>query len=138
MCYEPTAASAIAYTSRNQLEEWVHLFLCKEGGNIPLSHGLKLDPRRYFGPQLMNLDLFQRCCGPEKDMKFRVSASDFHAHVAAIARKYNEGNWDMPPLIVYRAGSAYMLSDGNHRLEALKILRVNEYWVIIWETDSHE
>jgi hypothetical protein len=26
----------------------------------------------------------------------------------------------------------YELNDGNHRLEALKKLGINQYWVIIW------
>lgn len=136
MKYEPTTKSAIEFANNNELEKWVHLFLCNEGDNIPFSEGLKLEPRKYYAPVLMNLNLFARCCGPENNVKFQISESGFNANVNAIMSKYQNGDWDMPPLIINHTENKYELNDGNHRLEALKRLNINEFWVIIWETDE--
>jgi len=136
MTYASTATSAIAFAQSGCLEEWVHLFLCGEGGNQAFSDGLKLEPRIYHAPRMMSLNQFERCCGPEKSMKWQISASDFRKNVKAIMKKYKTGNWDMPPLIINNVNGKHELNDGNHRLEALRRLGVNEYWVIIWETSN--
>ena len=134
MEYQPTLSSAINFASVNRLEEWIHLFLCGEGNNKAFSDGLKLEPRRYFTPEIFPLDNLQRCCGPEKYMKYQAPEKSFIRHVNNMALTYKEGGWDMPPLIVYRKGSTLELNDGNHRYEALKILGIKQYWVIMWET----
>ena len=138
MYFEPTTASAIEYTQKNVLEEWIHLFLCRDevdGGNEAFSKGLRLEPRNYYAPCLMNLDLFERCCGPEEGMKYRIPAMDFNKNVNGIMEKYKKSSWDMPPLIINRIAEKYELNDGNHRFEALKRLGTKEFWVIIWETE---
>ena len=135
MKYEPTTKSAIEYANSNKLEEWIHLFLEGEGDNKAFSDGLKLEPRKYQAPKLMSLNLFARCCGPECGIRWQVPAEDFFANVKAIMKKYESGNWDMPPLIINRKENMFELNDGNHRFEALKKLGINEYWVIFWETN---
>ncbi|MDR2972933.1 MAG: ParB/RepB/Spo0J family partition protein [Bacteroidales bacterium] len=134
MEYKPTLTSSIIFANENKLEEWIHLFLCREGNNKPFSDGLKLKPRRFFTPEMINLNRFERCCGPEEQMKFQVSEEYFKKRVNDIAIFFKKGNWDMPPLIVNRAGNRYELNDGNHRYEALKKIGITRYWVIIWET----
>jgi hypothetical protein len=134
MEYKPTLSSAINFSNVNRLEEWIHLFLCGEGDNKVFSDGLKLEPRHYFAPEMFSLDNFERCCGPEKHMKFQVPEEPFTRHVDNIALTYKKGDWDMPPLIVNRIGNILELNDGNHRYEALKKMGINQYWVIIWET----
>jgi len=132
--YQPTTASATAFAGAGKLEEWVHRFLRGEGDNQAFSEGLLLEPRRYYPPEKMDLALLERCCGPEAAMKYPVPEADFRKHVGEIAAFYQEGGWDMPPLIVYRGDSGYELNDGNHRYEALKQLGIPQYWVIFWET----
>jgi len=134
MTYEPTTISATAFAKANQLEEWLHLFLGSEGNNQAFSDGLKLRPRIYHAPRLMNLNLFERCCGPEGGLKYQIDAGGFRKNVKDIMQKYKAGNWDMPPLIINYANEQYELNDGNHRFEALRMLGITEYWVIIWET----
>ena len=136
MNYEPTTQSAIAFAQADKLEEWLHLFLYNEGDNKAFSDGLKLEPRIYHTPRMMNLDLFERCCGPEEGLKWQIDATGFNKNVKAIMKKYKKGDWDMPPLIVNCANQKYELNDGNHRYEALQRLGVNAYWTIIWETDT--
>ena len=138
MTFEPTTTSAIEYSKKNKLEEWIHLFLCgdeNDGGNEDFSKGLKLEPRKYYSPCLMDLNRFERCCGPEEGMKFRIPALDFNKNVNGIMEKYKKGSWDMPPMIINRIAEKYELNDGNHRFEALKRLGIKEFWVIIWETE---
>ena len=138
--FEATSKSAIEYGRRNNIEEWVHKFLCGEGGNKEFSDGLKLEKRQYDEPKLMDLDLFTRIYGPEPGMKHSIKEDDkeqikwFWFNIGRIAEKYSAGNWDMPPLIIQDCNGEYELNDGNHRFEALKILGVKEYWVILWRT----
>ena len=138
--YEATLKSAMDYASGNNIEAWVHEYLCAEGDNKGFSDGLKLEPREYEGPKLMNLDLFTRTYGPEPGMKHSIREDDkeqvkwFWFNIGGIAERYRAGNWDMPPLIIQDSGGEYELNDGNHRLEALKTLGIKEYWVILWRT----
>ena len=46
------------------------------------------------------------------------------------------GDWDMPPLLALDRidDGTYGIDDGNHKLEALKKLCVNEYWVILFKS----
>ena len=136
MKYKPTASSAIEFASANKLEDWIHLFLCSEGDNKPFSDGLKLEPRNYYAPIKTQLNKFERCCGPEANMKWQVPEANFNKHVDGIASFYKTGNWDMPPFIVCRNGNEFELNDGNHRYEALKRLGIDKHWVIFWETQT--
>jgi hypothetical protein len=134
MEYKPTLSSAINYAGVNKLEEWIHRFLCGEGNNRDFSDGLKLRPRKYYTPEIMNFNKIERCSGPESYMKFKIPEEVFLKRVEDIISVYKKGDWDMPPLIINREDNNYELNDGNHRFEALKKLGINQYWVIIWET----
>ena len=134
MEYRPTASSAIEFSNANKLEEWIHLFLCGEGDNKPFSDGLKLEPRRYTAPAMISLDTFKRDCGWEEGMRWQIGKEAFDDRVNGIIRRYENGEKDMPPLIVYHDGDTYELNDGNHRHEALKKLNIEKYWVIFWKT----
>jgi len=135
--FEATVKSAMEYAQQNKVEEWVHEFLCGEGNNKPFSDGLKLKKRQFTPPALMKLDLLTRIHGPESDMKYRVVGEEhigyFRLKIEEIEQRYAAGNWDMPPLIVQCCDEIYELNDGNHRIEALKNLKIDEYWVILWK-----
>ena len=53
-----------------------------------------------------------------------------------MSERFKNGNWDMPPLIVDGKiiNNKHEINDGNHRFEALKMLGIKEYWVILWRT----
>jgi hypothetical protein len=131
MVYKPTLSSSIDFANSGKLDEWVHLFLCNEGNNKYFSDGLKHESHFFCTPEIMKLDKFERCVGPEKHMKFQEPEEKFYKNVENIALYYSKGDWDMPPLIIYREGNKYMIGDGNHRYEALKILGIEQYWIII-------
>ncbi len=128
-----TLASALKAARAGALEEWVHGFLRGEGDNPAFSDGLRLEPRRYWGPLPLSLDRFYRCCGPEPDNAYVVDAVLFDRHVEELRARWRSG-WDMPPLILnYRAGR-FVLNDGNHRYEALRRSGTDRYWAVVWTT----
>jgi hypothetical protein len=133
-----TTASALEASRAGQLEAWVHAFLLGEGGNRAFSDGLRRAPRRFHGPLALPLRELVRCAGPEPEMEFRVPAEVFELRVGRIAAAIRSGQ-DLPPLIVnYRAGRPLAVSDGNHRLEALRRLGRAECAVIVWTTGAED
>lgn len=143
MKYGCTLTSAKSYAQQGKLEEWVHMYLLSDGHNKEFSDGLKLFDRYYIGPVKMPLSLFERCCGPEKTMKWRIEKKWFDQHVSELEQVIKTEK-DMPPLIVHyftdddNKDGAFELNDGNHRLEAYSRLGINEYSVIIWITEKSE
>lgn len=132
-----TLKKALKYSGKSRIEDWIHLFLHDEGNNIPFSEGLKLKKRYYIGPVKMPLNLFNRCCGPEKNMKYVIDEKDFERNVKAIQERYNKG-WDMPPLIISYENKYFELTDGNHRYEALIRENIINYDIIIWITEKED
>ena len=135
MEYKFTLFSAQKWAKEGRLEEWIHSYLLSEGNNKPFSDGLKLFKRYYIGPVSAPLSLFERCCGPEENMKYVVHPVVFENKVRALMQAYSEGA-DLPPLIINYTGTAFEINDGNHRFEALKRLGVAEFSVIFWITEQ--
>ena len=129
----------MSYADENRLEEWVHEFLHGEGKNLGLSGRIKEDKPRCKKPTLMRLDLLQRIVGWESNMPFKLGTDEkiewFWNQVDQQAKRYSTGDWDMPPLMAANLddNDFYYVFDGNHRLEALKKLGIDEYWVIVFE-----
>lgn len=143
MEYRCTLSSAQECARHGQLEDWVHAYLLSDGHNRDFSDGLKLYERRFLGPVRMPLALFERCCGPEESMRWRVDAGWFEKHVEELMRVV-QTQPDMPPLIVHylipagETEGVFELNDGNHRLEAYKRLGVEAYWAVVWITEPDE
>ncbi len=135
--YKCSLTSAREYAESNKLEEWVHTYLLSDGHNREFSDGLKLFERFYIGPIKMPLNLFQRCCGPEENMKYRINKEWFESHVNRLAEVIQNEN-DMPPMIVHYVNGSFELNDGNHRHEAYSRLGINKYYVIVWITEKSE
>lgn len=125
--------TAREYSNEGRIEDWVHSFLCNEGNNIAFSDGLKLEKRQYIGPLNMPLHLFQRCCGPEENMIYKINEDGFLWRVSEIAKR-RESGWDMPPLIINYSDNVFELNDGNHRYQAMINSGINKCDVIIWTT----
>ena len=126
-------ASAMEAARAGSLEQWVHSFLRGEGDNPAFSDGLRLEPRRYWGPLTLPFNLFRRCCGPEPDNAFVVDAVAFNRHVETLRARRLAG-WDMPPLILQYRDGEFVLNDGNHRFEALRRSGADRYWAVVWTT----
>lgn len=132
-----TTKDALEYASENRIDEWVDAFLRNEGDNVPLADGLQLEKRYYTGPVHVPLRLFNRIAGPEADMEFRVTEESFEANVAKIQKRLKSG-WDMPPFLIQYVDGRFILSDGNHRYEALKRSGYAVYSVIFWCSSPEE
>ena len=132
--YPFTLQGAMDYARMGLIEAWVHGFLNGPGHNKAFSDGLKLRPRYFVGPVLVELDRLNRRCGPEPDMIYRVDRENFESIVNGMILALQHG-WDMPPLIVNYADGYFEINDGNHRHEALKRLGVKKYYAILWTTE---
>lgn len=143
MEYKCSLSSAKKYAKFGKTEEWVHTYLLSDGHNKEFSDGLKLHDRYFLGPVRMPLSLFERCCGPEEHIKWRVNAEWFEKHVRELEEVIKREP-DMPPLIVHyvipegKTDGKFELNDGNHRLEAYSRLGIKEYDVIVWITEKTE
>jgi hypothetical protein len=124
---------AIAYGKEGKIEEWVHAFLNSVGDNVPFSEGLKLEKRYWTGPLLISIDKLKRCCGPEPGMEYYNAPEDWEPCIKKFQDLIRNG-WDMPPLIVQHEGDKLIVSDGNHRLEAMRREGIYKCWIIVWNT----
>lgn len=132
-----TSKVAREFSNEGRIEEWIHRFLCDEGNNIAFSDGLKKEKRSYIGPIRMPLYLFERCCGPEENMKYRINKGGFEWRVSKIRRRIESG-WDMPPLIINYSKNIFELNDGNHRYQSMIDSGFDECDVIIWTTGQED
>ncbi|XMB85241.1 ParB/RepB/Spo0J family partition protein [Mycoplasmatota bacterium WC44] len=132
-----SVAEAIDYSKVGKIEEWVHIFLNSVGNNIPFSEGLKLQKRYWIGPILYDLNKINRCCGPEKDIKFYEPVENWERRINNMVALIKSG-WEMSPLIVNHNNGYLEINDGNHRHEALKRVGIDKFWVILWDSETAE
>lgn len=135
--YVGSLSSAREFGEQGRIEDWIHEYLLSDGNNKALSDGLSLEHRSYIGPIEIGTSLLRRCCGPEKDMRFRVNAAGFERKVAALMAATAKKD-DLPPLIVNYTQGELVLNDGNHRFEARLRLGLEVCHVIVWTTGSKE
>ena len=119
-------------------EEWIHAYLTTgRWANPGLSDGLKLQKRYWRGPLKLSLDDFVRTCGPEPNMKYRVSQQDWDSRTTTIADSL-ETLQDLPPFILQYVNGELILCDGNHRYGALQKLGWSNCWAFIWYDSQEE
>lgn len=85
----------------------------------------------------MPLGMFERICGPEENMKFKVDNDGFKKYIKMMINDI-KNNWDVPPLIINFTEGKFELNDGNNRYEALVRCSIKEHYVIIWITDYND
>ncbi len=135
--YSATLTSALEYGRAEKTDAWVHLYLNQEGRNVPFSDGLKLFDRYFISPAQFPLSLFKRCCGPEKDMKYRIDP-DWWAHQIEELTKAVQSGKEMSPIIVHYVDGGFELNDGNHRHKVYENLGIDTVWAIVWITEDDE
>lgn len=119
------------------VENWIHNFLNNEGDNPDFSKGLKLAKRYYLGPVKFKLDLIERICGPESEMKYKIDPEYFQYYISEMTKSIESG-WEVPPLIINYDKGMFTLNDGNHRHAALTSIGIESYWVIFWVTEESD
>ena len=130
--------TAKMYAENGRSEEWVHAYLTTgEWANFGLSDGLKLQKRYWRGPLKLPLDALVRTCGPEPDMRYRVSQKDWDRRTNAIATSVATIE-ELPPFILQYVAGELIVCDGNHRYGALHKLDWAECWAFIWYDSMQE
>jgi len=128
--------TAQAFARNGQIDQWVDAYLTTgTWKNAGLSEGLKLEKRWWTAPVYVSLDSIKRCCGPEPEMLYRQELASWERRVTKIADSLADIT-ELPPLIVNYQDGEYIISDGNHRHEALKRKGWTQCWVIIWFTSE--
>jgi hypothetical protein len=131
--------TAINAGKNDDIEQWVHTYLCSQGNNKPFSDGLYKAERFWRGPLLVPMSLLERTCGPEPHLPYRVSLEHWQLRISEYAGTFHTLS-DFPPLIVNWHQNKWLISDGNHRYGAFSQLGLKTCWIIIWYanlTDYH-
>ena len=132
-----SARAAASAGGAGRLEAWVHRYLAGPGGNPAFSEGLRLEPRRWRGPERVRLGWLERTCGPEPGIRFPVPESSWRGAIAQLAGSFRDLE-DFPPLIAQYVAGRLLVNDGNHRLGAFSLLGLEVCWVILWYPNEAE
>lgn len=122
------------YLDKNQLEDWIHLFLRNDGHNVALADGLLKEERCYTGIVDFDLNLLENIKAGAPEYLIRENDIEYFF---AIVNEMNEalGSWNPPPLIIeYRVDGSFHVCDGRHRLEMYRQKNVKTVPAIVWTT----
>ncbi len=131
-----STACAMEYAQRGAIDEWIQTFLRNDGDNTALADGLLLENRYYIGPIMTDISEF----GIEEGAPSYLTEANDIAWFFHVVDKMKEayGKWDIPPLIVNYDNGIYEISDGRHRNEALRQMKVKHAPVIFWTSSEEE
>ena len=122
------------YLDKNQLEDWIQLFLRNDGHNVALADGLLKEERCYTGIVDFDLNLLENIKAGAPEYLIRENDIEYFF---AIVNEMNEalGSWNPPPLIIeYRVDGSFHVCDGRHRLEMYRQKNVKTLPAIVWTT----
>lgn len=122
------------YLDKNQLEDWIQLFLRNDGHNVALADGLLKEERCYTGIVDFDLKLLENIKAGAPEYLIRENDIEYFF---AIVNEMNEalGSWNPPPLIIeYRVDGSFHVCDGRHRLEMYRQKNVKTVPAIVWTT----
>ena len=122
------------YLDKNQLEDWIQLFLRNDGHNVALADGLLKEERCYTGIVDFDLNLLENIKAGAPEYLIRENDIEYFF---AIVNEMNEalGSWNPPPLIIeYRVDGSFHICDGRHRLEMYRQKNVKTVPAIVWTT----
>ncbi len=124
--------SAFEVSKNGGLKNWAISYLNSEGNNRSLASIIQDTECRSVELIEAPLDDLVRICGPEKEMIFWEAAHIWESRLITLQQAIREGA-ELPPLIVTNFWGSLQVSDGAHRLEALKRNGISKYWAIIFE-----
>ena len=126
---------AILALKHGNLGKWLlELLKRTEPKNIDLIKLITKKGKELKGPELMPLKEFKRTFGPEQNMLYRESHSEFEKRVAQIYKALRAG-FKPAPLLIEKSPQGLLVLDGNHTLEALR-RNHKEYWAIYYSGDE--
>ena len=95
------------------------------------------EDRFYLGPLAMPMSMFERSCGPEEGMKWKVDAEVFEMRVCDWQEKIRKNQF-LPPVIVGYADGDFEINCNSPLFEALIRENVTYYPVIVWITKEKD
>jgi GNAT superfamily N-acetyltransferase len=114
------------------IQEWIQAYLkelaWKNRSLAAIVHGQQ---PIWEGPVEVELYALHQIAGPGPDFKFALDADAWHRDVEAIASTISDPR-DLPPLIVRLEEEGLHISDGNHRVAALRKLGYTKAWALVW------
>lgn len=122
------------YLDKNQLEDWIQLFLRNDGHNVALADVLLKEERCYTGIVDFDFNLLENIKAGAPEYLIRENDIEYFF---AIVNEMNEalGSWNPPPLIIeYRVDGSFHVCDGRHRLEMYRQKNVKTVPAIVWTT----
>ncbi len=121
-------ASCLRANQEGRLADWVHTYLCSEASNPGLAEVL-ISRVTHFQLEKVPLVSLERIIGPEPSMKYVEKSELFEKRVFELRTALEQGA-KFPPLIVTDIWTKNSVSDGGHRLEALRRSGREEYWIV--------
>ena len=104
------------YLDKNQLEDWIQLFLRNDGHNVALADGLLKEERCYTGIVDFDLNLLENIKAGAPEYLIRENDIEYFFAIVNEMNKASD-SWNSPPLIIeYRADGSFYVCDGRHRL----------------------
>jgi hypothetical protein len=126
-----TLETAIAWSQRGRIDEWVNALLLGPGNNEALAVGLRLAERHWLGPVELPIASLERCCGPEPQMEFLEDEDHWNQRVASLLEMLESGI-EFPPLVAEYRDGLLSVRDGNHRLGAMVAGSRDSAWTLVW------
>ena len=133
-----TLDSARLAAEHDELDGWVHGFLCSPGSdNAELAEILHGKVTTWIGPVRLPLDRLVRLAGPPDAPVLCPVDEDFWDDRVSDMEERIEDGWEPPPLLVTFAGDHLYVEDGNHRAESLRQAGRRSAWALIgFESDD--
>jgi len=113
------------------LYSWTQDYLRGPGHNKKLANHISQAKNVTVTLIEMPLDSLVLVAGPSKDFHFPINPDQWEVTVSEYTKMIKSG-WNPPPLIVTEGifDNRNSVSDGTHRLEALRRCGFDRYWVL--------
>ena len=128
--YDVAAARSAMETG--QIHDWVQAYLKEPAWeNRRLAAILHGQQPRWEGPVEVEFESLHRVAGPGPSYRYAKDPTEWNRDVHAIASTL-KSPLDLPPLIIRPQPDLNHISDGNHRIDALRSLGQTRAWALLW------
>jgi hypothetical protein len=131
--------SAREAADQGRLGPWVAEFLGSPGSdNAELAALLNERTRHWLGPVQLPISQLNRLAGPPGDpVLCPVDDEEWSPRVEDLADKVEDGFEPPPVIVVFRDGQL-VLEDGNHRVEGIRRVGLDDAWAVVGFETSEE
>lgn len=118
LSYAKNGVIATEFGNAGMIDKWLFQYLINEQAAVIADELLDVGGS-LWGIVYLPLCLFNRCCGPEKEMRYHESQKLFETKVSLFSKDLVNGA-DFPPLLLRFCNMKFDLYDGAHRYEMYK------------------